>query len=219
MPATPTLAAEGDSVSGVVRYEGPPVKLKALRIDADPKCEEIHGGATVLNKDRLVSEDGGLMNVFLYLKEAPAGGSYPVPETPVELRQEGCIYFPRVLGIQVTQKLDVYNDDDTTHNVRFLARANRPFNIGQPPATKKRTKFFTKREEAVKFRCDVHPWMSAFIFILDHPFYAVSGADGAFTIEGLPAGKHTLVAWHEKLGEQEIEIEVPASKEIELSFP
>jgi hypothetical protein len=204
-------AAAAENLEGVVRYTGPELAPRMLRMDADPKCAELHGGSRVADRNLLVGEDGALANAFVWLKTAPAGtGPFTPPEEVKRLEQHGCFYEPRVMGIMVEQTLEVVNDDPTLHNVRSLARANRPINLGQPVGSPPRTKFFTKPEEAVKFKCDVHPWMASYVFVLDHPFYATTGADGRFSITGLPAGRHTLSVWHETLGTRELEVEVSA---------
>ena len=204
-----SAAGAGAQAAGVVRYEGPPIQAPALRMNADPKCAELHQGAPVLARDRLVAQDGGVANVFVYLKEAPKGtGPFAAPKEPVQLTQERCFYEPRVLGILVQQQLEVHNEDATLHNVRCLAKANRPFNLGQPAQTPPRTKFFTTPEEAVKFKCDVHPWMAAYVFVMTHPFFAVTDASGSFSIPDLPPGRYTLHAWHETFGSLEQEVVV-----------
>lgn len=222
IPATMIVApgaatAAEHAVSGTVKYDGPPVRQRAIRMSADPNCEEINGGERVASQDQVIGADGQLANVFVYLKDAPAGSTVPKDAAPAQLVQQGCMYSPRVQGLFPEQELEVVNDDPTLHNVRCLARANRPFNLGQP-AKGKRTKFFTTAEKAIKFKCDVHPWMSAYIFVMDHPFFAVSDEEGKFTIDGLPAGKHTFVAWHEEYGEQEIEVEVAEGTTAEIVF-
>jgi hypothetical protein len=184
---------------------------------ADPKCDAMHQGKPVLAEDTLVDAKGGLANVFVWVKNPPAG-THAAPATPVRLEQHGCLYTPRVQGILVDQKLEIVNGDDTLHNVRALADKNRPFNIGQPPATPPRIKAFTTAEDALKFKCDVHPWMFAYLFVMEHPYFGVSAPDGSFTIPGLPAGAYTLVAWHEKLGQQEAAVTVAADGAGSASF-
>ncbi len=213
---TPAHAAEFE-VSGTVTWDGPPTRRRAVRMSADPKCEEINKGERVLAQDQMVGEGGAIQNVFVYIKDKPAGTATPTSDEPAKLVQTGCMYTPRVQGVYPQQKLSVVNDDETLHNVRCLARKNRPFNLGQP-AKGTREKFFTTAERAIKFKCDVHPWMSAYIFVMDHPFFAVTDEKGAFSLEGLPAGKHTLVAWHEKFGEVETEIEVSGNSTQDLVF-
>jgi hypothetical protein len=187
-------------------------------MDADAKCVELHGEARVADRDLVVGANGVLANAFVWLETAPAGtGPFTTPEAARRLVQEGCFYQPRVLGIMVEQTLEVVNDDPTLHNVRSLARANRPINLGQPVGSPPRTKFFTKPEEAVKFKCDVHPWMASYVFVLDHPFYATTGADGTFSIPDLPAGSYTLSVWHESLGTQQVEVTTGGSP-VEVTF-
>lgn len=209
----------GISATGVVRYEGPEVRPRPLRMDADPKCAEIYRGKPVPARDRLVAADGGVANVFVYLEEAPAGtGPFAVPEKPVDLTQKGCFYEPTVLGILVKQDLAVHNEDDTLHNVRCLAKENRPFNLGQPANTPPRTKFFTSPEQAVKFKCDVHPWMAAFIGVVSHPFHAVSNEAGEITLENVPEGEYEIEAWHEAFGRQTQKVKVEARKTAQLAI-
>ena len=196
------------SLRGKVTYEGPEVRRRAIRMNADPNCEKLHD-EHVLQDDKIIGENGELANVFVYVEGVPPGGPYEAPEKAAELRQEGCMYQPKVQGVLVQQDLDVINADPTLHNVRCLARENRPFNLGQP-AEGKRTKFFTKPEKAIKFKCDVHPWMASYIFVMEHPFFDTTGPDGSFEISGLPPGEYTVVAWHEIFGERRTEIEVAA---------
>jgi hypothetical protein len=204
------MTAQAASVTGTVRYDGPEVRLRAIRMNADPNCEKIHAGEKVLQDDKVIGGEGELANVFVYLAAAPDGtGPFTAPTEPATLTQHGCMYQPKVQGLLVQQNLDVVNDDETLHNVRCLARDNRPFNLGQP-AKGKRTKFFTKPEKAIKFKCDVHPWMASYVFVMDHPFFAVSDEQGKFEIRNLPPGRYSVVAWHEIFGEKEMEVDVGA---------
>ncbi len=199
--------ADGGALSGKVIFTGESPRRRAIRMDADPACAALHEGR-VLADDVIIAEHGGLANVFVYVEVAPDGSfDDAVPTEPVQLRQEGCQYTPRVQGIRLRQTLEVLNVDPTLHNVRSLAKSNRPFNMSQP-AQGKRTKFFTKQELPVKFKCDVHSWMSAYLFVIDHPFFATTDRNGHFSIDGLPDGRYTLVAWHEKFGQKTFEAQV-----------
>ena len=133
------------------------------------------------------------------------------PATPVEIDQNGCTYHPRTLGIMVGQKLDIKNSDPLLHNIKALGKKNRPFNISQPTAGMKTTRTFTAAEVPLPVECNVHGWMHAYIGVLPHPFFASTGAEGTFSITGLPAGTYTLEAWHEKYGVQTATVTVTGS--------
>ena len=218
LTAAAPAAADGFTVSGTVLYEGEPLKRVPLRMDADPNCAAMYDGKRVLSRNNLIADNGAVANVFVYLREAPDGTSGDTPAEAVRLEQRGCLYTPRMLGVRVQQDIEIVNDDPTLHNVRALAKANRPFNIGQP-ARGTRIKSFRAPEMPIKVKCDVHPWMAAYVFVLEHSFHSTTGADGQYRIEGLPAGTHELVFWHETLGEKIVEIEVAADLEkVNLEF-
>ena len=213
-----SAAAAEFSISGTVTYEGEPLKRFPLRMDADPNCAAMYDGKRVLSRDSLVGDDGAVENVFVYLREAPEGAAADKPEEAVRLEQRGCLYTPRIIGVRVEQDIEIVNDDPTLHNVRALAKANRPFNIGQP-ARGTRIKSFRAPEKPIQVKCDVHPWMSAYVFVLEHSFHSTTSWDGKYRIDALPAGSYELVFWHEKLGEQIVEVEVTANVEgLNLTF-
>ena len=226
-PLCPTLALAGfvllsgsvpmlAGVSGSATLSGDTPAEYKIKMNADPKCEDLYDGEEVLSSYYIVGSSGQLANVVVFLRDVPEG-DYPVPETPVILSQRGCLYTPQASVIQVDQVLQIKNDDEHLHNVRALARNNRPFNLAQP-GTGIREKTFKVTEEALKFKCDVHPWMESFVFVLDHPFFAVTAEDGKYDISGVPAGTYTLVAWHSRLGEQTQEITVGADSSAAVDF-
>ena len=213
-------AASGASgVSGKISFEGTPPERTVIEAEGDPKCAIMHKDSPLLSDKVLVDDNGGLANVFLIV-ETPPEGDYPVPESSVKLDQIGCVYTPHVLGIQVGQTLEIHNSDDTTHNVRAVARKNKPFNLGQPAGSKPREKSFKNAEDGIRLKCDIHRWMTAYVFSVEHPFFAVSDESGAFTIAGLPAGDYSIKAWHESLGEQTGSLTVgdDGAGEINFSF-
>lgn len=221
-PAAPTVAPQPGgnmaTIRGVVQFRASPPRRSLIRMDADPKCAAMHADEPPLSEEVLVNDNGTLRNVFVYLKQAPPGHTYTPPRTPAVLDQVGCAYTPRVLGVQVRQPLLIRNSDDTLHNVHALARVNREFNIGQPNRGMESTRVFTQPEVMIRFKCDVHPWMSAYVGVLDHPFFAVTGEDGRFTITDIPPGTHTVVAWHEKFGTHEQTVTLTAGQATELQF-
>ena len=169
-------------------------------MDADPVCQQQHT-SPMYSEEVVVNDNKTLKNVFVYVKEG-VKGPFPAPTTPATMTQMGCWYQPHVFGLQVDQPFDIVNADATLHNVNAKPTSNPPFNIAQPVKGMKSTKKFSKPEVMVTFKCNVHPWMHAFAGVLDHPFFSVTGTDGAFAISGLPAGTYTIAAWHEKYGTQ-----------------
>ena len=166
----------------------------------------------------VVGEGGGIQNVFVYVKDGLGNLRFPVPSAPVVLDQKGCRYAPHVGGAQVGQQVDVVNNDPTLHNVHALPAANREFNFGQPLPGMKQSHRFSTREVMVPFKCDVHPWMRAYVGVLDHPYFGVTGADGTFSLNGLPPGTYTVEAWHETLGTQTQTVTIGAKESREVAF-
>jgi len=202
---------------GTVLFEGEPPERTVLETEGDPKCYAMHLDDPLLSDDTVVSEDGGVQWSFVYVKNPPEK-DYSIPEEPAVLDQVACRYTPHVLGLQVGQELSIRNSDETLHNVRAIARENDPFNLGQPASTPPRVKKFDTPEMAIRMKCDVHPWMTAYIFALEHPFFDTTDENGKFVITGLPAGEYTLVAWHEVWGEQEATVSVTDGEMSEATF-
>lgn len=204
------------SVHGVVRFEGAPPKREPLAITASKGCE--HGDSAPLSEAVIVSGDK-LLNCIVYVSKGvkeDAGG--PAPSAPLELEQLGCIYRPHVAAARVGQKVVVHNADPTSHNVHVYAKRTTVPNRTQPAGGQDLEIVFDKAEMPVQVGCDIHPWMRAWLGVFDHPFFAVTGDDGAFRIEGLPPGHYTITAWHETLGKRTAELELPAGASAELDF-
>ena len=192
-------------IKGTINFEGNAPDPEQIDMSAVKECAQQHPDGAF--DESVVVNDGKLANVIISVKEAPAGGQ--APTAPAVLDQKGCQYKPHVLAVMVGQPIAVRNDDPFLHNVHSLAIDNPAFNFGQPNVDPGRKVDPMKVAERFKIKCDVHPWMSAHVSVFDHPFFAVSKEDGTFTIPGnLPDGEVTLVAWHEKLGEQKTQVTV-----------
>jgi len=218
-PATsPVDPATAGRIAGRVAFEGAAPPRTALRMDSDPNCATSGTGAT--DETVVVGDGGSLQNVFVYVKDGLGNLAFPIPAEPVVLDQVGCVYVPHVAGIQVGQPLEIRSSDATLHNVHAQGEANREFNMGMPIKGMIHTHTFSTREVMVPFKCDVHPWMNAYVGVLDHPFFAVTGADGTFSLDGLPPGTYTIEAWHETLGTQtqSVTIGEKESKDITFTF-
>ncbi len=206
------------TLTGTVKLTGAKPAMKAISMASDPVCAGAHS-ALAHEESAVVGEGGELKWVFVHVKEG-VSGSYPVPKTPVVLDQVGCTYMPHVFGVQAKQKIEIRNSDATLHNVHALPKNNREFNLGMPMQGMKLKKKFTRPEVMVKIKCDVHSWMSCYVGVLSHPFYAVSGEDGAFSIGELPAGTYTIEAWHETFGTQTQSVTIGGgeTKSIDFAF-
>ncbi len=186
----------GGEISGKISFEGKAPKMRSLKIEADPVC--VAKNTSTPKKEWLIVDgSGGVKNVLVYVSEGASSSA--APSTPVVLDQKGCVYTPHVIGIQAGQPLDILNSDGTLHNIHALPKKNREFNKAMPKFKKKMTTQFDKSEAPFKIKCDVHPWMGAYIGVFDHPYFAVSGDNGSYTISGLSPGTYTITAWHEKL--------------------
>lgn len=212
-PAVDT--ANAGSVKGTVTYDGPDEDTP-IAMNADPTCASLH--TSPVDTGIYQIKDGKLGNVFVYVKSGLEGKSFPAPTEKKELDQQGCMYHPRVFGIQVGQPLVIKNSDATLHNIHAMPAANAEFNQGQPIQNMTFDKTFDKPEIGLHFKCDVHPWMSAYANVVENPYYAVSGDDGSFTIDNLPAGTYTLEAWHEKLGTATQQVTVAAGQPVDVTF-
>jgi hypothetical protein len=136
----------------------------------------------------------------------------------VVLAQEGCTYRPHVFGIQVGQTLDIVNGDETLHNVHATPSRNGEFNLAQTSKGSRNTRVFRTHEVLVPFKCDVHKWMKAYVGVVEHPFFAVTGRDGSFALQGLPPGTYTIEAVHEKLGTQMHSVTLAATGSLAIAF-
>jgi plastocyanin len=194
----PAATDETFKVSGTVKLDGavPAAKLnKAL--GGDPACCALHKDLPARD-DLVVNPLGGVKWAFVYVKKGLEGQTFDPPAQPVQLDQVGCVYAPHVTGARVGQVVQFKNSDPMGHNVHGLPFSNKEFNFGQPPGSLNTVKFTTP-EVMVKVKCDVHPWMGTWIGVLDHPFFAVTDAEGKFEIKNLHPGTYTLGIWHEGL--------------------
>lgn len=214
-PAPAPAAAMGSgTITGIINYANGDTDTD-IAMDADPVCMGLH--TEPAQTQEIVGDEGKLANVFVYIKSG-LSGSYPASTETAVLDQQGCMYTPHVSGVQVGQPIVIRNSDPTLHNVHALPTVNAEFNKGQPFQNMEFEHTFDQAEVMVRFKCDVHPWMNSYMGVLDHPFFAVSVADGSYTIDNVPAGTYTIEAWHSKLGTQTIEVSVEDNGVSDASF-
>ncbi len=220
--------AKGDegTVSGTISYNGTPLPPKKIDTSADPACGTANPN---LSTEDTVVKDGKLANVFVYVKDGTTADgtkigdyTFPTPSEAALLDQKGCHYVPHIQGVMVNQKLKITNSDPTQHNVHPTPKSNPEWNQTQANGAAPIEKSFSRAEVLIPVKCNQHPWMKSYVGVLKHPFFAVSGDDGSFTIKGLPPGKYTIAAWHEKGGpngtERPMEVTVAANGTAKADF-
>ena len=203
-------------IRGGVRILGTPPPRKPVRMSGEPKCAELHTGV-VLNEDLVVDPYGGVRWAFVYVKSGLNGTPPPASRDPVILDQIVCVFTPHMLGIRIGQPLLIRNSDPMLHNAHGLPFENREFNSGLQPFVEE-TRRFSKKEIMFKVKCDIHPWMSAWVGVMDHPYFAVTGETGAYALPDLPAGRYAVEVWHEKYASVSSEVDVVPGGDVPLDF-
>jgi plastocyanin len=215
-PSAPTGAPAGarvdastaGSVTGTVVLDGAAPMNAAIKMAADPVCLKEAKGSQFQETYTVGADGKALANVFVYVKDGLGNYVYDTPTEPAVIDQKECRYHPHVFGMRVGQPLQILNSDPTLHNIHATPKSNTEFNTGQPIQGMKTNHTFDKPEVMVPFKCDVHGWMNAYVGVLDHPYFAVTGPDGKFELKTLPAGTYTIEAWHERLGTQTTKVTV-----------
>jgi plastocyanin len=219
-PAGKTVdQATAGEVSGSVKLDGAAPKMKAINMAAEPACAKAR--TSPATSEEVVTGDGGsLANVVVYVKSGLDGYSFPAPSGAVKIEQQGCQYHPHVIALQVGQNVDVVNADQTTHNIHPIPKDNREWNESQPPGAAPIEKSFTREEIAIPVKCNVHPWMKAYMAVVPNPYFQVTDKDGKFDLKNLPPGTYTLTAWHELYGtsDQTVTIGAKETKTVTFTF-
>jgi plastocyanin len=206
------------SLKGVVKFEGAAPKPSRIEMSQDPVCSKAHSTPPT-TEEVVVGASGGLANVVVYISDGLTSHDFQPPQEPAVLEQKGCQYKPHVLAIQASQKLDVVNSDETTHNIHPMPNNNREWNMTQPHGMKLE-QTFAREEVSILVKCNVHPWMKGYIAVFKHPYFAVSDKNGDFELKGLPPGTYTITAWQEKLGTkmQKVTVGAGEAKTLEFAF-
>jgi hypothetical protein len=218
--AAPVDEANAGTITGKVAFTGDKPAMKNISMDATPACAKAHT-TPQKSQEVVVNDNGTLKNVLIFVKSGLPDKQWPAPP-PIKLDQKGCMYEPHVMAVMANQEIEVANDDPTNHNIHPQPRVNREWNESQPPGSEAKKKTFPREEDdpPIAVKCNIHPWMRAYIAVINNPFFAVTGDDGSFTIKGLPPGTYTIEAWHEKYGKQEQQVTVAPkeSKAADFSF-
>jgi plastocyanin len=205
-------------IAGWVSYKGTPPKPKAINFGAEKACADLNRDKAPLYENLVVNPDSTVRWVMVSIR-GNVPGTYSSPAEPVVVDQEGCIFRPHVVAVMAGQEIEYRNSDPVSHNIRGTAKKNSPFNTIFSSKMSTRSKF-DEPEIGIPLKCDIHFWMSGYVHVLPHPFFAITGEDGSFVIPGVPPGSYTLLAWHESQKPQTRMIEVKAGevKEVEFTY-
>ena len=209
-------AADRGSIVGRVRFEGVAPKSERRGPSTDPACPKSAPG---INEEFMTGGNGGLRNAVVYISGGLNNENFDVPAEAVVMKQKGCQYEPHVLALRANQTLKIMNSDNTMHNIHPMPANNREWNKAQPAGSIVEEKF-AREEVGIPVKCNVHPWMRAYLAVFKHPYFTVTGSDGTFDLGNLPPGEYTLQAWHEKLGTvtQKIKVVAGQSRTVEFNF-
>jgi plastocyanin len=216
-PRQSASSANAGEITGKIYFQGTKPKLLPINMGKDPVCVSEHSG-TVYAQDGEVNNNGTLPNAFVYVKSSSVKLPETAPRNSVDLTQKGCMYEPHVLGVMVGQPLQVLTLDPTTHNIHVVPSVNHEWNVTQQPGSPSVIRKFTRPEIMIPVHCNEHPWMKAYIGVVDNPFFAVTGSEGNFVLRGLPAGEYTLAVWTATFGTQEKHIVVQAGEKASADF-
>ena len=215
-PAPVAAATDNNdaSITGTVTFKGDAPEMAVLDMAADPVCEGKNQEEPKRRQVLVLGDDQGIANVLVQIKGDLPAMEHEASAATVEFDQGGCQYTPHVFALRAGETLKILNPDGTLHNVHAFSKVNTEFNEAMPKFRTELEKMFDKAEPTpFAVKCDVHPWMNAWAAVFDHPYFAVTGSDGSFTIGNLPAGTYELEIWHERLPAQTVTVTVAAGEE------
>jgi plastocyanin len=210
-------------ITGTITLDGKPPEEGLIQPLMDnPDCGKLHT-EPVRTQFYVVGSKGELKDVVVTIKNITAKSTGASAE-PLVLDQKGCEYIPYVSAVQTGQKITVRNSDPMLHNVHTVpaVSGNAEKNAAQIAGAPDLTFSFEAPEPFLKFKCDVHQWMFAYVTVVDNPYFSVSAKDGSYKIANVPPGKYTVEAWHRKAGKVTKEVEVKdgnASLDFTLTVP
>src|SRR5271163_639839 len=209
-----TPPAGSGSVTGKVTYTGTPMKMKPIDMSKEPSCAKQHA-APVMTENVATGPANALQFVVVYISAGDTDTS--TPAEAVRYDQKGCQYLPHVLPMHAGQSLQIYNDDQTSHNIHPLAKVNAEWNKSQPSGSAAIDTKYDK-PEFIPVKCNIHPWMHGYFVVLSTAHYSVTGQDGSFSLKGLPPGKYTVTAWQEQYGTQTQDVTIAAGETKAINF-
>lgn len=202
---------DGGTISGVVKLKGTAPAPKKLEVTKDKEvCAK-----TAKTDASLIVSGGNLVNAVVSITDIKTGKK--MEPQKVTLDQKVCEYHPHVLAFPAGSTVDIQNPDGILHNVHSYSKVNTPFNIAQPKF-KKTVSVKIEKPEVISLKCDVHGWMSGWLFVAENPYFSVTDKSGGFKLTDVPPGTYTVEVWHETLGKQTQKVTVKPKEEAKVTF-
>jgi hypothetical protein len=205
------------TIRGTVRFDGTPPPNPKLPVGGNAECAALHSGPAF--DEAVLVKNGRLQNALVYVKSGLESYVFAWPKEPVRVENDRCIYVPRVSGAMIHQPIEFLNNDPTAHNIHgFSSQGDFNFTLlGKGLSNHVK---LAKPELPLRVKCDLHPWMTGSVGVFAHPYFRVTGPDGTFELQGLPAGEYEIEAWHERLGttSQKKKLDAKGSLDVEFVF-
>ena len=220
VPPTPSApSGPAGTIRGHVQLSGELPGNPIIRMGVDPLCARLAEGKQLVQETVVTSPDKSLANVFVRLVgDFP---EMPIPEEPVVIDQVDCIFTPRVVGVRAGQLVQIRNSDPLLHNLNTQTSTTNRFNVGQPVQGMVYEVRLAEEEGMLRIRCDLHRWMTEYVGVVPHSFFAVTDVSGTFTLDDVPAGTHAIEVWHEEYGvlTASVTVEAGAVAEADFTYP
>jgi plastocyanin len=217
LPLAQVDPATVGTITGKVLFTGDPPVMPVIDMASNPNCEKQHKTPQKA-ETVIVNPNGTLKYAFVWIKDGLPKARWNPPAEAARLDQTGCVYGPHLLGIMEGQQLEILNNDPVNHNVHAESQINPAWNESQPPRAEHKFKRFNAAEIMFPMTCSVHPWMRSWVAVSPHPFFAVTGDDGSFKLNGVPPGTYTIEAVHERFGRKEGKLTLAPSGTATLDF-
>ena len=217
--AKPVDPATAGTISGVIKLDGAPPKMRPINLRSVPSCNQMHA-TPLMTEDVVAGDNGALQNVVVYLKGDFSSYTFPENTEEAKIDQHGCVYIPHVVAVTTHNPIQIHNSDSATHNSSAATKVNRSWNETQTVGGAPVERTFARPEIGISLKCNLHPWMKVYVSVFDHPYFQVTGKDGSFTLKNVPPGNYTIAAWQERYGtvEQPVTVTSGGAQNVTLNF-